>query len=261
MDSVPGYRAIKESEESQIWATGPDNQHKRFELKANVKSTVTDSGNTPTTTIRGGSILSLKDSDGMAYLYDPDANDGTQIPVGITNKHLNMLEDGAVADKFTKVTTQGILKSNVLANADKVALSVLLRRGFLTSDIVPNGAPFLIAPLGRYWKAAAYTILNADFGMLLIATAAVDFTLPTLATVGPGFTVWLFQVADANMIVTAAANTIAYDDTAGGKATTLTWSTANQKMGASVMMRSDYDGAAGTLTWFPHLIQRTVVAA
>lgn len=264
-DSVPGFKAIKETEEIQIWGSGPDNQHRRYHGKVDIKSTVTDTGNTNnTTTLRGGFLLGIKDSDGMAYAYDVDANDGTQVPVGVLEKHMSMLDrDGTVEDKFKAILLGGLLSnpSSDLVGFDKVAAAALLRRGFNFMGVDPHGSAFLIHPKRRDFKAADYTVLDADHGKQLIATAACNFTLPSLATVGAGFEVWLFMAANANMIVTGAADTIVYDDTTNGKATTLTWSTASQKMGASVLMRSDYDGAAGTLSWYPLMIQRTVVAA
>lgn len=263
-DSVPGFKAIKETEEIQIWGSGPDNQHRRFHGKVDIKSTTVDAGNVPTTTLRGGFLLGIKDSDGLAYPYDPDGNDGTQMPVGVLEKHMSMLDrDGTVEDKFKAILLGGLLSnpSSDLVGYDKVAAAVLLRRGFKFMGVSPHGSNFLVHPKRRNFHAIDYTVLDADHGAQLVATAAVNFTMPTLADVGPGFEVWLFQAANTNMIVTAAANTILYDDTAGGPATTLTWSTANMKMGASVLMRADYASAGGALAWYPLFIQRTVVAA
>lgn len=263
-DSLPEIRAVKETEEVQIWAAGPDNNHKRMHVKGHIKSTVTDTGNTNyTTTLRGGNLMARKDSDSLDYLYSASANDGTQGVIGVLEKHLSMLDrDGVAEDKFTRFLNSGIIRNlNDLINADKAAMAVLLRIGFTIAQAVPHGSAFLLQPRRRDFFAADYTVLDADHGKMLVATAACNFTLPSLATVGPGFEVLLFQSANANMVVTGAADTIIYDDTANGKATTLTFSTASQKMGASVLLRSDYDSAAGTLSWYPLMIQRTVVAA
>jgi hypothetical protein len=262
--SLPGIRAVKETEEVQIWASGPDNNHKRFHTKAHIKSTVTDSGNTNnTTTLRGGNLIARKDSDSLDYLYSAAANDGTQGVIGLLEKHLPMFDrDGVAEDKIVGILNQGIIRSTAdLVGVDKAALAVLLRMGFTLATAKPNGSAFLLQPVRRDFFTADYTIVDTDHGkMLVAATNAVNFTLPVLATVGPGFEVLLFQSANQNMVVTAAVDTIIYDDTTNGKATTLTFSTASQKMGASVLMRSDFD-AGGTLSWYPLMIQRTVVAA
>jgi hypothetical protein len=68
-DSKPGFSAIKETEEVQLLATGPDNNHQKFFQKVDLKSSITDSGNTSnTTTIRGGNLIAIKASDGLGYL-------------------------------------------------------------------------------------------------------------------------------------------------------------------------------------------------
>lgn len=263
-DAKPGFTAIKETEEIQLTSTGPDNNHKKFLIKADIKSTVTDSGNTPTTTLRGGLVMGTKASDGMSYKYDGTATDGTQVPAGIVPKHLSMLDrDGTVEDKMSRLLTAGILKnaSVDLPNYDKEVAAVLARTGFTFAQLDPHGSAFGLHFKGRYFKSGAYTVVDADHGCLFATvTSAATFTMPTLATVGRGFQVAFFNNLDATMIVTAAADTILYDDTAGGLSTTLTWSTANQKMGASVVMTADYDGG-GTLRWYPTMIQRTVVAS
>lgn len=268
MDSTPGFTAIKETEEVQLWASGPDNQHCRFEAKAKMKSTVTDAGNTPTTTLRGGNVIALK-ADGLTYIYDEDASDGGQV-VGVLPKHLSMLDrDGTVEDKFTKVLTAGILKNPTgdLLNSSLHALGVLFRRGFRTAALEPHGSQF-----GLFFKnvefkngttlSGAYTVLAADHGKMLVATtAAMNFTLPTLADVGPGFQVFIYNAVDANLVITGAANTIITGDAGGALSTTITFSTANAKMGAHALMVSGYAGEGGSLGWYSLMVGRTPTTA
>jgi hypothetical protein len=263
-DNIPGFDALIESEENQLWASGPDNQHKRFHIKAHIKSTVVDSGNSPTTTIRGGRAIARKDSDGFDYLYSPDATDGTQSVIGLLEKHLNMLGRGAgaVADRFTKVLTAGIIRNiDELISVDKAAVAVLLRTGFTLAQAVPHGSAFLMHPRTRYFDAANYTILDADHGSMRIATAAVNYTLPDLATVGKGFEILLFNGSAGTMVVTGAADTINTGDAAGGLSTTITFSTANRQRGASVLMYADYVANAGALAWYPLFVSGTPVYA
>lgn len=267
MDSKPGFTAIKETEEVQLWHSGPDNQHQRVEAKIDLKSTITDSGNTPTTTIRGGNVLALK-ADGLGYIYDPDSTDGNMV-VGVLPKHVSMLDrDGAVEDKFTKAMIGGILKDTAdLLNSDLHALAVLFRRGFRTSALEPHGSMFGLHFKSTDFKngttlSGAYTIVAGDHGKRLIATtAAMNFTLPSLAAVGPGFQVFIYNAVDANLVITGAANTILSGDAGGAPSTTLTFSTANAKMGAHALMESVYDGEAGALAWIPMMVNRTVTTA
>ena len=268
MDSKPGFTAIKETEEVQLWASGPDNQHQRIEAKIDIKSTVTDSGNTPTTTVRGGNVMALK-ADGMGYIYDPDASDGNMV-VGVLPKHTNMLDrDGVVEDKFSKLMIGGILKDpiNDLLNSDLHALSVLFRRGFRSAALEPHGSMFGLGFKATYFKngttlSGAYTVLAADHGCMLVATtAAMNFTLPTLSAVGPGFQVFLYNAVDANMIITGAANTIITGDAGGALSTTITFSTANEKMGCHALMVSGYASEGGSLGWYALMVNRTVTTA
>ena len=264
-DSIPGIRAIVETEENQLWAAGPDNQHKRFHVKAHLKSTIVDSGNTGrTTTIRGGNAIARKDSDGLDYLYDADAGDGTAGVIGLLEKHLSMFDkDGTVEDKFTRVLTAGIIRNiDELIGVDKAAMAVLLRIGFTLAQATPHGSAFGLHMRNRYFKAADYTLTDADHGCMFIATTgAVNFTLPSLATVGRGYQVLLYNGVAAAMVITAAANTIVTGDAGGAVSTTLTWSTANAQMGGHALMYSDYTADGGTLAWYPLFLARTVTTA
>jgi len=266
-DSKPGFSAIKETEEVQIFSTGPDNQHKRFVMKADIKSTVTDSGNTPTTTLRGGMILGLKDSDGLCYKYVADGTDGTQKPVGILPKHLSMLDrDGTAEDKFTKVNTAGIIKNAAadLVGSDKYVLGVLASLGFTFASLDPLGSVFRPPYFkARYYKTADYTVVDADHGCAFYAagSGAVNFTLPSLATVGKGFMAYFFNTVAQNMVITGAADTILYGDAAGGLSTSLTFSTSNKQIGGQALMVSDYAANGGSLAWIPMFLSTAVTSA
>lgn len=262
-DSVPGFSAIKETEEVQLWATGPDNNHLRFEQKVKLKSSIVDAGNTPTTTIRGGNVIGLRDSDGLGYVYDADATNGDQKVIGVLPKHLSMLDrDGTAEDKFTKLMTAGILKNfGDLVGEDKHVAAVLARIGFRFAQLDPHGSCFGLHFKARYFKATDYTLVDGDHGCWFIATAACNFTLPSLATVGPGYQVLLYNGAAATMVITGAANTIVSGDAGGALSTTLTWSTANAQMGGQALMTSDYAADGGSLVWYPLFVERTVTTA
>ena len=80
--NMPGFQTKQESEEKQIVWSGPQGQDLTATKKVVIDAAAVDAGNTPTTTLRGGLVVAIKDSDGNVYPYDADANDGTQIPVG-----------------------------------------------------------------------------------------------------------------------------------------------------------------------------------
>lgn len=255
MDSNPGTTALVETEELQLWSSGPDNNHQRFVKKVSIKSTVTDGGNSPTTTLRAGKVLAIKTSDGMAYAYAPTGTDGTQTPVGVVPRYLSMYDRfGVVEDKFSHVLTAGWLKDvAMLLGSDKYAIAVLARLGLRPAQVDPHGSLFGVYYKGRYFNTADYTILNADHGTKQVAiTNAVNFTLPDLATVGRGFEVFIYNAVDATMVITAAANTIIYGDAGGALSTTLTFNTANKKMGGQALMVADYGTDGTTLQWYAY---------
>ncbi|MGH9894519.1 MAG: hypothetical protein ACREA0_21560 [bacterium] len=257
-DSVPGFRAIKETEEIQLTAVGPDNNHGRFHIRGAIQSAVVDAGNTPTTTLRGGNVIARQDADSLDRLYNANANDGLQGPIGILEKHLSMLDrDGSVEEKFTRLLTGGIIKREAdILGVDPAVMAVLLRSGFRIAD-KPHGSAFLLHPVRRDTKTANYTVVVGDNGKLLVANGAgaLTFTLPALATAKAGFEVQLFNAVAQNMVVTAEGAVILLGTDAAGVSTTLTFSTLNEKVGASVLLRADYHGA--NLRWFPMMLQRT----
>mgnify|MGYP007100042489 FL=1 len=273
--NTPGFTAAQDSVETQLFYIGRDNNHRLIEQKVGpIDDSTVDAGNSGSTyVLRPGFVFGLKDSDQKLYPLDPDANDGTQNAVGIWGgtSGLSMyesLQNPTAVDKHARVTTGGILKAATDItgiNGDLEALSVLLHSGFTT--LTPHGSAFGLRFKARYFKdgtalAGAYTVVAADHGCMLTAvTAAMNFTLPDLATVGRGFQVFIYNAVDANLVVTGAANTIVSGDAGGAKSTTLTFSTANAKMGAHALMYADYDGPAGALSWYALMVNRTVTTA
>lgn len=259
MNNVPGLTAAAFTDEVQLFETGPDNNHRWFDTPLTIKSTVTDSGNTPTTTLRPGTVMSVKDSDSLGYYYAGGANDGTQNARGIISQQtgftmLESLLNPTAVNKFTHVRQGGILKglsTSYLPNVDNAAAASLLRNGFIGAGLDPHGSAFGLHFKSRYFKTADYTVLTTDHGkMFIAATNAVNFTLPTIADAGRGFQVFFYNSVDANMVITAAANTIVYGDAGGALSTTLTFSTANKKMGGNALIYADYLVDGTTLAWY-----------
>lgn len=244
----PGVTEVFETIESQVWISGPNGQHQRLEAQnKSIDSTVTDSGNTDkTTTLRGGNVLSIKASDGNGYLYDPDANDGTQLAVGVLPHAVDMLRNGTATDRFVTWMRGGILKVGELFGLDYHARAVMLRSGFHFDSHSPDGAAFLSRHRKRQLHATDYTVVAADNGDLFVATAAATFTLPTKAN---GLKFEFLMIADANMIIASAgsADDIVADGDAG--ADTLTFSTSSHKIGSRVEVECVYVDTSGTLKW------------
>lgn len=241
----PGFTSNIQTEECEIRASVEGGNNPIIAFMGNIDSSVTDPGNIPTTTIRGGTILGKKASDGKLYPYDPDATDGTQNPVGILDKAISMMIEGIAEDQYTRIVAGGIVKQSELLNFDQAAGAILERFGF---RIVPAGGYFrppgwnaFDSPTGWETKTTDYSVVVADSGKRFIATAAANFTLPTIAN---GLKFEFLQTADANLVVTGDGNILAKGNAA---ADTLTFSTSSEKIGAFVRVEAQYVGA--TLKW------------
>jgi hypothetical protein len=239
--NVPGFQTKQESEEKQIVWSGPQGQDLVATKKVVIDSTAVDAGNSPTTTLRGGLVVAVKDSDGNIYPYDADANDGTQIPYGILAKHQDMLVDGVASDRFAAVLVHGLVRQSQLVGIDQRARYVLGGRFVFDNDL-PASTGLLLQPRGVYRKAVDYNVAAADSGLLFLATAVVNFTLPTKAN---GLAFRFLQTADAALTITGSSDLI-HKGNAG--ASSVSFSTSSEKIGSHVLVECIYT-ADSTLRW------------
>lgn len=242
--SAPGIKTTRETIESEVrWAASQP--FTNWEDNSNVKidSTVVDSGNTPTTTIRGGQIMAIANADGNYYTYDADANDGSQDPSGILPRAQDMLDGGVATDTFgPPLVRAGGVKANELIGLDANARTILKGLGVLFDDEHDNpsapGGAFL--PVYYVEDASSDITLTAAMNgqrqLSTDAANAVNYDLPTIAH---GLVYELGQTEDQNMVITSAetGNIIAI----GNKvADTVTFSTASEKIGSLVRIRAIY---------------------
>ena len=239
--NAPGFQAAVESDDAEVTWSGRHGQDQVATRKIALTAGATDSGNTPSTTLRGGILLANVDSTGKAHTYSPDANDGRQIAIGILEKPQDMLVEGVATERFTQMLVHGLVKESELINLDARARQQLGTRFTLDKERSPQ-AGVLMHPRGIYRKSANYTVTADDNGLLFLATAAVTFTLPTKAN---GLAFRFVQSADANLVISGSADIIALNNAA---ANSVTFSTANQKIGSQVLVECIYT-AASTLKW------------
>jgi len=239
--NTPGFQQKVESEEAQVWWSGRGGQNLVATKKTTLDASNVDSGNTPTTTLRGGNLLALEDASGNAYLYDADANDGRQVALGVLEKHQDMLVDGTATNRFTQMLISGLLKENELVGLDPRAKAQLAGRFVLDGDPAA-AAGTLMHPRGVYRKSADYTVTADDNGLMFVATAAVNFTLPTKQN---GLAFRFLQTADANLVITGSGDVVHKGNAA---ADTVTFSTASQKIGSQALVECLYT-AENTLKW------------
>ena len=239
--NVPGVGTQQDAADTQVWWAGRHGQDLIATKKVTIDSTAVDSGNTPTTTLRGGNVMALVDATGKALTYDPDANDGRQIAMGILEKHQSMLVDGMASDRFTQMLVHGLLKQGELVGLDPRAKQQLAGRFVFDRDLAAS-LGVLMHPRGIYRKAANYTVTAADNGLLFLATAAVSFTLPTKQN---GLAFRFFQTANADLTIASSGDLIHKNSAA---ASSVAFSTASQKIGSHVLVECVYIDT-DTLAW------------
>jgi len=233
--NVPGFQSQVDSDEAQVWWSGRAGQDLIVTKRIALDASNTDAGNTPTTTIRGGNIVALESTTGNAYLYDPDATDGRQIAVGILEKPQDMLVDGVPTERFAQMLVHGLLKEGELTGLDPRAKAQLASR-FLFDRSPAAASGVLMQPRGVFRKSADYTVVAEDDGALLLATAAVNFTLPSKQN---GLAFRFMQSADANLVITGSSDIVCKNS---DSATTVSFATTGEKIGSHALVECVYVG-------------------
>lgn len=232
--AMPGMSdPLLTAENSFLW--GPIDAH-RFDSGV-LDSTTVDAANTPTTTLRPGLVLGRITASGKLKHYSPAATDGSQVPVGILAVELNMLDPntGVAADHQGRFCYFGNADPAKLYGFDEYARQLLSGR-FVWADYRLNDLGWQIAT-----KTTNYTVVAADNNTEFFTTGAagaVNFTLP--ATPVKGYRFRFFNTVDQNMVITAPAGKLVGLNNAA--ATTLTFSTASQKIGAAAEITVDDTG-------------------
>ena len=239
--NAPGFDTAAGAAESEVTWSGRAGQDLIATKKITIISGAIDSGNTPTSTLRGGNVLAIVAANGKVNTYSPDANDGRQIAVGILEKAQDMLVAGVATDRFTQMLVHGLVREGELLNLDARARQQLGQRFVFDREVSPQ-AGVLMHPRGIYRKSANYTVTADDNGLLFLADAAVTFTLPTKEN---GLAFRFAQTANQNLVIAGASDIIHKGNAA---ASSVTFSTASEKIGSHVLVECLYT-AAGTLRW------------
>lgn len=240
--NVPGLQPAVESQEAQVTWVGRRGQDLVATRSVTIDAATVDAGNSPATVLRGGVVLALQDTGGKANAYDPDANNGQQIAVGILEKSQSMLVDGVATDRFSQILVQGLVRESQLIGLDPRAKQQLGSRFVFDRDEAAD-VGVLMHPRGVYRKGANYTVTESDNGLMFVATAAVTFTLPAPQN---GLAYRFVQTADADLVISAALGNLIHKGSAA--ASQVAFSTASQKIGSQVLVECLYI-AADTLRW------------
>lgn len=224
-NKLPGIEASVQSVENEFgW--GPQVPFPAVGVV--LASTALDATGTPTTVLRKGLVLGKITASGKHAQYDPAATDGSQFPVGVLRESVDLYDPraGATTDRNGLMQVWGLVKPASLYGFDENARLQLSTR-FVWDDLRQEVALDKVVA-----KTTSYTVLATDTNTTFTTTGAagaVTFTLPTLAR---GLRFRFQNVVDQNMVVAGAAGTIVALNNAA--ATSVTFSTASQKIGAAV---------------------------
>lgn len=232
---MPGMGdALETTEREFLWNDG------RFVMFGTgvIVSTTVDATNTPTTQLRKGLLLARNSSTGKLGAYTAGSATLGQV-YGILAEPVNMLgPTGSAEDKRCQVLLKGPVVAAQLLLLDYAAREQMRSRFIFDDDLngVGTGKRITLA------KTADYTVLAADNGTLFTtqgAAGAVNFTLPALASITPGWEATFFNEVGQNMVITAPADKlVTFND---ATATSITFSTAGELIGAAVRIVANAD--------------------
>lgn len=255
--AMPGSSALVEASESQVWW---GREFGTLHADQLIGSAAVDAGNTPTTVLRAGLILAVKESDGLLYPFDPDSTTaGLNVAHAVLDRSISMLNNqGSAANKQGHVLLAGALRGSKLLiegaalighTAEHQVRRQLEATGRYFFDTkMRNGAACLGGALAHKAASGATAVGVADNGMMFVASGAdTTFTLPTIAE---GLVYDFLMASDHEMVIASAEgdNMIVGNDLS---ADSITFTTAGQQIGARCKVYGIRIGA--TLKWLTEL--------
>jgi hypothetical protein len=233
--SIPGQSSAQETFEN-VFRWGRDTAG--IIQGGQLDTTTIDAGNTPTSVLRPGLLLGTITSSGNLVHYGANATNGSDVVTGILMNSYRMTDlDGNSVNRFVYFLAAGPVKASKIFGLDEQARSQMAGR-FLFDDrgYVPNAGWTRVTA-----KPAGYTVTAADSGTVFTttgATGAVTFVLPT--TPAKGLRYRFLNTVNQNMVIQAASGKLIGLNNAA--ATTLTFSTASNKIGAGAEVMADETG-------------------
>lgn len=254
--SQPGFTTQISTHEASILWQNMFYEQPAIALDNTIVSTAADSGNTPTSTLRAGLVMA-KDANGLWTPYDADSLGVSSYARGVLGQTTSMLDGitGSNTNRQAIIYRAGgaRVKAAGLVNLDYQSRWQLECQGFEFDDGPSRKTGW------HQTKTADYQVLVADNGCVFNRYGdgdAINFTLPAIEV---GLIYHFFSGADQNLVITSTEgnNIVTLNDLA---ATTATFSTSSNLIGAQATVRSVYK-AASTLVWELIAPQGTVTAA
>lgn len=244
---LPGIDAAVLGETYEVeW--GKDEQ--RVIGKGIVSSAARDSGNSTTTTLRGGLVMARLTASGKLVAYSASGANGagSDQPLGILFQGVNLLDyTGTASDRMMPLILSGRIRDGQCFGLDGHAKNALSNRGFIFEDNLNEAAAQAFGGLGPPNAIKLFSVYQATNTMVLTAamsgsliicnhSGAQTITLPTLAA---GLRFRLFNAVDQDLTINGAAGTIQKFNNAA--ANSIAFTTAGQKIGAAVDIIANHD--------------------
>jgi hypothetical protein len=203
-----------------------------------LSSTALDSTNSPTYELRPGLVLGKITSTGEFKEFDATSTDGSQNAAGILYGFGARMQDyqGNSVDRLGAMVVRGLVRPGALYGFTEKARRDLSKM-FWFDDRIPGVSLDWLGPTA---KTADYTVVAADNGTHFTTKGAAGAVIFTLPAIGAGYRFRFTAEADQNMTVTAPANKLVTFNNL--TATSVAFSTAGNKIGASVEIVSNSDG-------------------
>ena len=251
---VPGMGALAETTEYEIiW--GSDRGHGQvLEQNGNYSGTMRDAGNTPTTVIRAGLLMSKLTSTARLEEWVSTASDGTQDIFGITPYELRAQDfDATDQDRVAGIVVRAPFKAAQLliqgaafvGHADEFLARHTLHGGGSILDDDPQGHL-----AGASWRqkiqlgVATITLTTADnYTRFLTHSVATNYVLPAVQA---GLKFRFFMSEDFEISISSASSVFVTGNDVTGDG--VTYTTDGEQIGVNVEVEGVNIDIAGTNT-------------
>ncbi|HUW47837.1 MAG TPA: hypothetical protein VMW36_03730 [Patescibacteria group bacterium] len=204
----PGFRSEVDASTSSIFFTDRWGEMSQADRPYLMDSAAVDSGNTPTTLIRGGNVLSLA-ADGEVTPYTTTGN----LPaIGILASDVDMLESGSAVQKWVKPFVKGNVRYSELLNITPRAARQLCQRGFVFDEPHYNVTGDSTASKLVVTADLPLTATAADNGTLFVVINAGTINLPAPSALTDGLYFYVAKGAAGAVTVGGGASSILLPD-------------------------------------------------
>jgi len=243
---LPGIDARIQGETYEVhW--GKDEQI--IKGKGIISSAARDSGNTPTTTLRGGLVLARLTDSGKYVAYSATGANGagSDRASAILEQGVNLLDyTGTAVDRLMPVLLGGPIRDSQCFGLDGHAKSALSRH-FVFEDALNEaaaqnygglGPPNALKLFSVYASTNTVTLTAEMSGSIFLGNHSTNmiYTLPTLAA---GLRYRVINLVDFTVTINGAAGTIVKKNNAA--ANSVAFVTAGELIGATIDIIANHD--------------------